>query len=203
MTPVDPSALDRLFAARGGFETAYEKLVAAARSLLLTYGGDTGARVVLRQLDPEEVVNLAFDRVFSDGIDPEDDLYLALRRHIQNHIRSLAKSAKQRRLVRVDGDPELTSAYCDQSDPNEESARDRLLIVDDMDFCSSVMFRVMAEAKEDPEVEDIGRAIISGKRSTEEICQFTGLNGRKYDAAFKRLKRRFSQLLATMKEDHR
>lgn len=190
---VDPATLDTLFASRGGFDAVYKKLIAVAKALLKTYGSDSAARVVLRQLDGEEIVDLALTRLFSEGFAPGDDPYLLLRRHIKNHIRSIAKSAKERRTARVDGNEELTWAYKQQSDLNEQTAVERLLIIDDVDHCLKVMARVVTLANDDHQVTAIAQAIINGFRDSHEICTLTDLDKVTYENAFKRLRRKFGQ----------
>jgi hypothetical protein len=201
--PADPAAMDALFNSRGGFEHAYKKLIAVAKALLRIYGGDSSARVVLRQLDGEEVVNRAFERWASDGFPTAVEPYLVMRGHIRNHIRSIAKSAKQRRTVRVDGNEDLTWAYQQQFDPTEETAIDRLLIIDDRDFCIQVMFRLVADTRDDQQVTALATAIIDGFRDPADICELTGLDKPAYEATFKRLKRRFTQTLDAMRKDEK
>jgi hypothetical protein len=198
---IDPDALDGLLAGRGGFEAAYEKLVAAAKAWLQTYGGDSGGRAVLRQLEAADVVDSAFDRLFTEGFLPGEDVYLLLRRHIQNHIRTVAKSVKERRTVRVDGDEESTRTYLQQTDPLEQSAPERALIIDDLEYCMKVLFRMTSEVKDDPQLVALVSAIIEGFRDPDEICVVAELTKPQYDATFKRMKRRFAQILAASEED--
>ncbi len=199
--PVDPDALDGLLAGRGGFEAAYEKLVAAAKALLQTYGGDSGGRALLRQLEAADVVDTAFDRLFAEGFSPGEDVYLLLRRHIRNYIRTVAKSVKERQTVRVDGDEESTRTYLQQTDPLEQSAPERALIIDDLEYCMKVLFRLTAKVKDDPQVLALVSAIIEGFRDPDEICVVAELTKPQYDATFKRMKRRFAQILAASEED--
>jgi len=199
--PVDPDALDGLLAGRGGFEAAYEKLVAAAKAWLQTYGGDSGGRALLRQLEAADVVDTAFDRLFTEGFSPGEDVYLLLRRHIRNHIRTVAKSVKERQTVRVDGDEESTRTYLQQTDPLEQSAPERALIIDDLEYCMKVLFRMTSEVKDDPQVLALVSAIIEGFRDPDEICVVAELTKPQYDATFKRMKRRFAQILAASEED--
>ena len=199
--PVDPDALDGLLAGRGGFEAAYEKLVAAAKAWLQTYGGDSGGQALLRQLEAADVVDTAFDRLFTEGFSPGEDVYLLLRRHIRNHIRTVAKSVKERQTVRVDGDEESTRTYLQQTDPLEQSAPERALIIDDLEYCMKVLFRMTAEVKDDPQVLALVSAIIEGFRDPDEICVVAELTKPQYDATFKRMKRRFAQILAASEED--
>jgi hypothetical protein len=198
----DPAAFEQLFASRGGFATAYRKLVALAKAMLVTYGGDSASRVCLRQLDPEEIVNAAFERYFDEGAEGEEEVYLLLRRHIRNYVRSLAKSVQQARTVRVDGNKDQAMAYRQATDPTEMSTVDRLLVVDDFDFCQKVIFRVLGDSKADAEVCSICEAIIAGFRDYADICDFAKMSQPAFDAAFKRLKRRFGHACdAVEKED--
>lgn len=199
--PVDPDALDGLLAGRGGFEAAYEKLVAAAKAWLQTYGGDSGGRALLRQLEAADVVDAAFERLFTEGFSPGEDVYLLLRRHIHNHIRTVAKSVKERKTVRVDGNEESTRNYLQQTDPLEQSAPERALIIDDLEYCMTVLFRMTSEVKDDPQVLALVSALIEGFRDPEEICVVAELTKPQYDATFKRMKRRFAQILAASEED--
>ena len=198
---VDPAALDGLLVARGGFEAAYEKLLAAAKALLQTYGGDSGGRALLRQMDAADVVDAAFERLFDEGFPPGDDVYLLLRRHIQNNIRSVAKSAKEARTVRVDGNEDATRIYSQQSDPLEQSAPDRALITDDIEYGMKVLFRLTTAVKDDPQVVALATAIIEGYRDPDDICVVADLTKPQYDATFKRMKRKFAQILAASEED--
>ena len=143
----DPTALDHVFTAQGGFTLAYKRLVVLARSMLDTYGGDSAARVVLRQWDAEEVVNVAFERAFAESAEIGPDTYFALRRHVRNHVYTLAQSSKQARTVRVDGNEQATAVYHQQTDPTETSAVERLLIADDFAFCAQVLERLQAEGR--------------------------------------------------------
>ena len=201
--PVDPDALDGLLAGRGGFEAAYEKLVAAAKAWLQTYGGDSGGRALLRQFEAADVVDAAFDRLFTEGFSPGEDVYLLLRRHIRNHIRTIAKSVKERQTVRVDGDEEFTRTYLQQTDPLEQSAPERALIIDDLEYCMKVLFRMTSEVKDDPQVLALVSAIIEGFRDPDEICVVAELTKPQYDATFKRMKRRFAQILAASEKDEK
>jgi hypothetical protein len=189
--PVDPAALDSLLAAQGGFDAAYKKLAAMATALLRTYGSDTGARVVLRQYDPLDIVDAAFERILQEGFEPGENVYFLLRRHVRNRIRSEAKLVSEGKTVRVEGDPDSKKLYLQETDPTEQSAPDRAVVIDDCEYCISVMFRLMADVKDDPAVSAIATAITEGFRDPQDICDVTGLSRPEYDAAFKRLRRKF------------
>lgn len=198
----DPVALDQLFASRGGFAVAYKKLVVLAQAMLVTYGGDSASRVVLRQLDPEEIVNTAFERYLDgDSGDEGEDIYLVLRRHIKNHVRSAAKSVKQNHTVRVDGNKKSTALYNQQHDPNETGAIERVSIIDDFDFCKTLIFRVLSDTKQDKEVASLCEAIIAGFREHSDLCEFANLEKPAFDAALKRLKRKFGHALMAAEGD--
>ena len=199
--PADPAALDHVFTAQGGFTVDYKRLVVLARSMLDTYGGDSAARVVLRQLDAEEVVNAAFERVFTEAAEIGADTYFALRRHIRNHVYTLAQSTKQARTVRVDESEKSAALYQQQSDPTETSAVDRVLITDDFEFCVKVMERLEREGRDDPEVGLICRAILAGQRDHADICRHAQLTPPAFDAGMKRLKRKFLHLVRTVEAD--
>jgi hypothetical protein len=191
--PVNPADLDHLLAHRGGFDTAYSKLVLFAQAKLLLYRGNVAGRAAVRQLDAEEVVNDAFVRLFKEGFVPGEDVYFLLRRHIANQIRTLAKSVQEENTVRVAADPELGELYEQQSDLNELSAPDRSIILDDVRYCLDVMQRVAAATPNDPEVVKLAEAFVAGYRDPGEICLLTDMTRAKYDAAFKRLQRKFLQ----------
>ncbi len=197
----DPAALDHVFTAQGGFTAAYKRLVVLARSMLDTYGGDSAARVVLRQWDPEEVVNVAFERAFAESAEIGPATYFRLRSHIRNHVHSLAKSAQQARTVRVDGNEQATAVYHQQTDPTETSAVERLLIADDFAFCAQVLDRLQAEGRDDPEVGLICRAVAAGHRDYADICRHAQLTPPAFDAGLKRLKRKFLHLVRTVEAD--
>ena len=200
--PADPAALDQVFADRGGFAVAYKRLLAFAQVTLVNYGGDSPARVALRQLQAEDVVDAAFERYFDEGAE-DGDAYYTLRRHIKNQVRSAAKSAKQKRTVRVDGSEELTSVYNNKADPTDFGAIERVEILDDFDFCKKLIFRILSETKDDREVASLCEAIIAGFRGHADICDFAKLESAAFDAAMKRLKRKFSHTLATAEGDLR
>lgn len=200
---VDPTTLDTLFASRGGFDAVYKKLIAASKALLRTYGGDSAARVVLRQLDGEEIVDHAFTRLFNEGFSPEDDPYLLLRRHIRNYLRSVAKSAKEGRTARVIGNEDLTRAYEQETDLNGQTTVERLLIIDDVDHCLKVMARVVTLANDDHQVTAIAQAIINGFRDPHEICTLTDLDKTTYENAFKRLRRKFGQAVEEIAKEEK
>ncbi len=191
--PVNPADLDQLLAHRGGFDTAYGKLVLVAQAKLLLYRGNVAGRAAVRLLDAEEVVNDAFARLFQEGFALGEDVYLLLRRHIANNIRTLAKSAKEENTVHVVADPELGELYEGQSDPHELSPPDRAIILDDMRYCLDVMQRVAAATRDDPEVVKLAETFVAGYRDPGEICQLTDMTRAQYDAAFKRLQRKFLQ----------
>ena len=189
--PVDPSTVDELLAHQGGFEAAYKKLLSLAGRFLSIYAGDSAARVVLRQITAEDVVDAAFERLFNDGIPDGADIYFVLRNHVRNDVRSKAKSKKQARLVRTDASKELTDLFNQQDEPTDVSAVERMEVLDDVDFCRKVIFHLAADAKDDPEVSKICEAIISEFRDPADLREFSGLDEAKFEAAFKRLKRRF------------
>lgn len=191
----DPAALDQVFAKQGGFNAAYKKLVALAQAMLVTYGGDSRSRVALRQLDPEEIVNIAFERYFTEGAEEGANVYFVLRNHVRNFVRSAAKSAKEKKTIRVDGDEKKTALYEAQVDPTGMGAEERLSVIDDFDFCKKMMFRVLADCKGDKDVEAICEAIIAGFREHADIAEYAKLDKAAFDAAFKRLKRRFVHAL--------
>lgn len=194
----DPAALDHVFTAQGGFAPAYKRLVVLAQSMLDTYGGDHDSRVVLRQWEAEELVNAAFERIFSEAAEIGPATYNSLRRHIQNHVHSLAKSAQQARTVRVDGSEEATAVYQQQTDPTETGALDRLLIADDFAFCAQVLECLQHEGRDDPEVGLICRAVVAGQRDYADICHHTRLSPPAFEAGMKRLKRKFLHLVRTV-----
>lgn len=197
---VDPAALDKLFEGRGGFDAAYESLVALAASLLRTYGGDSAARVVLRQYHPEEIADEAFYRLFTEGFEEGKDPYYAVRNHIRNFVRGAAKSKTQAKLKRVDGSTAGTQAYHRQTDLNEQTSVERVMIIDDIEFCTRVMQQLVSDLKNQEE-HAIATAIIAGFRQPDEICQLNDMPRPTFDAAFKRLKRKFAQVCASMTED--
>jgi hypothetical protein len=191
--PVDPATADLLLAHKGGFEVAYKRLLSLAGKLLSSYAGDSASRVALRQLTAEDIVDAAFERLFGEGLSDGEDIYFVLRNHIRNDVRSKAKSKKESRLVRTDASKGLTDLYNQQSEPTETSAVDKLIILDDIEFCQKVIFRLAADGKHDPEVSKICEAIISGFRDPADLREFAGLDESKFTAAFRRLKRRFVQ----------
>ena len=200
--PADPAALDQVFAARGGFAVVYKRLVAFAQMTLVNYGGDSASRVALRQLQAEEVVDAAFERYFDEGAE-DGDVYFALRRHIKNQVRSAAKSVEQKRTVRVDGSEKLTTVYNNKSDPTDFGAVERVEILDDFDFCKKLIFRILEETKDDQEVAALCEAIVAGFREYTDICEFAKLERPAFDAAMKRLKRKFSHTLTAAEGDLR
>ena len=201
--PVDPTALDTLLAARGGFEKCYKKLLAAAKVWLAIYGGNKAGRLAVRQLDAEELVNIAFERAFTEEFEPGTDLYLLLRRHMQNHVHSLAKSTGEAKTIRADSSTVAKERYLEQDDPTAPGVADRVLVTDDTEFCNQVLLRVCANAKDDPEVDRLAMAIIEGFYEPDELRVVTDLSPSQYTAAFKRLRRRFMNEIATIKEDPR
>lgn len=192
----DQEFLDELFADQGGFETAYKKLVQQAQSLLVTYGGNSSARVILRQLDAEDLVHTAFKRFLEQESEDDVPAYYVLRKHIQNQVRSAAKSAKENQTVRADASEELTFHYENQSDANELDTMDRVTILDDGELCTKLMFRVRAEGKNDHEVDQLCEAIISGFRDFDDLREFANFDQKTFDAAWKRLIRRFRHVLS-------
>lgn len=90
---------DTLFAARGGTALVVSKLAAYAITKIEQHKGivPLGGHATVAQLDAHEVVNHAFERSFGEPElwDDGEKLYQALRRHIDNHIRTLAKSKKE------------------------------------------------------------------------------------------------------------
>eukprot|EP01036_Dinobryon_divergens_P035793 gene35793-46448_t len=186
---------------QGGFTLAYKRLVVLAQSMLDTYAGDYDSRVVLRQWDAEEVVNAAFERIFTEAAEIGPETYNSLRSHIQNHVHSLAKSTKQARTVRVDGSEQATALYQQQTDPTETSAVDRVLIADDFEFCVKVMARLELEGRDDPEVGFICRAVAAGHRDYADLCRHAQLSPPAFDAGMKRLKRKFLHLVRTVETD--
>lgn len=200
--PADPAALDQVFADRGGFAVAYKRLLAFAQVTLVNYGGDSASRVALRQLQAEDVVDAAFERYFAEGAD-DGDAYFAIRRHIKNQVRSAAKSAKQKRTLRVDGSEELTGLYNNRADPTDFGAIERVEILDDFDFCRKLIFRILGDTTDDKDVASICEAIIAGFREHADICDFAKLESAAFDAAMKRLKRKFTHTLAAAEGDLR
>jgi hypothetical protein len=157
--------------------------------------------LAVRQLDPEELLNIGIERLFTEEFEPGTDVYLLLRRHMHNHVRSLAKSAGEAKLVRAESSPEAKARYLGQDDPTEPGPTDRILVTDDMEFCNQVLFQVCQEAEKDPQVRALATAIIEGFFDFEEQRIVTGMSQAEHDAAFKRLKRWFWNTLSTMKED--
>jgi hypothetical protein len=105
--------------------------------------------------------------------------------------------------VRVDGSDELTWAYQQQYEPTGQTAVERMLIVDDRDFCIDVMKRLAGETKNDDQVAALAREIVAGFREPSDLCELTGMDNPAYEAAFKRLKRRFGQALDATRKDEK
>lgn len=190
--PVDPAACDEWFADEGGFEAAYKKLLAFAGMQLSLRVGDSGAPVALRQLDAEDVVNAAFERLFADGLEPGKTAYYQLRNHVDNSVRSVAKSKGESRLVRPDRWGELPEGYHNQVNPSEPSITERMAIADDIAFCKTVLSCVAAKCKDDLEVTKLCEAVVAGFRDHADLREYAELELPQYDAAFKRLRRQFS-----------
>lgn len=199
----DPADMDQMFAPQGGFTTAYKKLVALARVTLAMYGGNSRARVTLRQLDAEEIVNEAFKRLLSEPPVATEVPYYVLRRHIKNNIRSLAKNAKEGRTVRIESNAKDKFSYSEATDPNETGVLDRLTIFDDFEFCKKVIFRLIAETKNDKEVSDICEAIIAGFRASPDLREYAKIDQATFEVAFKRFKRKFGHSLMAIKGEEK
>jgi hypothetical protein len=198
-----PSDMDQMFAGQGGFAAAYKKLVVLAHLMLAMYGGDSRARVVLRQLDAEEIVNDAFKRLLNEPVAATEVPYYVLRRHIKNHVRSLAKNTKEGRTVRIESDEKGKTAYAEATDPNETNGVERMMIFDDFEFCKKVIFRVVAEINDDKEVLDICEAIVVGFRTSADIQEYAKIDQATFEVAFKRLKRKFGHALMAIKREEK
>lgn len=185
---------DQMFAARGGFDEAYTKLIAYARRELARYQSDFGGGLAVRQLDAREVVHSAIERLFSEEWDANEDVYLLLRRHIQNKVRSLSKSAGETRLVRISGRQETDAAYAETEDLFAESPRENAEIRDRTGFCKKVLMCVLSEAGEDQILCKLTEALIEGWRDPNDMCDLLEISRSEYDAAFGRLKRRFRKV---------
>jgi hypothetical protein len=193
-----------MLADQGGFASAYKKLVLLARWALSVYGGDTRSRVTLRQLDAEEIVDEAFHRLLTEPIGVGEVPYFVLRRHVKNHVRSLAKSAKEGHTVRVDGGSEGEKrAYEGATDPTATSDVEKLTIFDDFEFCKKVIFRVMADLKDDKTVASICEAIIAGFRDPGDLRDYANIDQAAFEAAFKRLKRKFGHALMVIEQEEK
>lgn len=198
------SDFDEIFAAQGGFEAVYKRLSALARQQLAHYGGNTRARVVLRQHDPEEIVDEAFKDLLCLESEPKDGPYYFLRNRVRNIVRSMAKNVKEGRTVRIEGSSSAKQdAYAQVSDPTDPTAADLATVVDDADFDIKVLFRLLADLKDDNEVKTLCDAIIEGYREPADLRDLTGLDQAAYEAAFKRLKRRFHQALEAIKREEK
>jgi hypothetical protein len=197
--------LDALLVSQGGFGPAYEKLTAIAASALSRYAGNFGARVALRQIQPFDLVDVAFERLLvrmAEGpIDPGMDVFDLLCSYINNKARALAKSAKEGRLLRIEGEEEGKMAYDGFADDATLDPADQLLVVEDGEYVGKVLAQVIAGAKGDVEVVSLCEAIIEGNFTDyDDIRSWACLDQAQFDAARKRLKRQVSIALKSVDE---
>ncbi len=191
MPPVDPADLDRLLEPYGGFKLVYKKLLAMARRKLALYVGNSGGKVVTRQLDPEDAVHDAFARLFEEGFGLNDNVYFVLRNHVDNGIHTLEKSEHEKKTARVEGSEKLSHAYYREADRHLPTAPDRAAVADEVGQMVEIMQYLAANTTKDPQVAKLAQAIADGHSEPAALCNVTHMNRDEYDAAFKRLKRQF------------
>ena len=200
---VDPSELDRLFSAQGGFRSAYKKLLLLSKATLAMYDGNSSAKVALRQIDAEEVVNHAIERLFAEGFEVQENVYFKLRNYIKNFVRTKAKLKKESLTIKVNYDSENYSQYEGYYDPTEQLPDARMDIIDDFDFCKEVIFRLRGKITHDENLKNLCDAIIEGYTEPEELMELMGVDKSGYRAAFLRLRRRFKKEIRIQKLEER
>lgn len=196
---VDPSELDRLLAAQGGFREAYKKLQLLSKATLAMYDGNSSARVALRQIDADEVVNHAFERLFSEGFEDQENVYFKLRNFVKNFVRTKAKLKKEARTIRVTPDSDIYGQYEGYYDPTEQLPDARMDIIDDFDFCKKVIFRLRTDISHDEILKTLCDAIIEGYTEPEDLMELMGVDKSGYRAAFLRLRRRYKKAIKNQK----
>ena len=86
-------------------------------------------------------------------------------------------------------------------DPTENNPRSKAEQREAADWAKKAMFRLRAEFIKDEQVLEFFAAWDLGFRKRRDIIQESNLNARTYDAAWKRLKRKASQIRRDMEHE--
>lgn len=173
--------LDKRLASVGGYENANVKLTKCAYSYRREYHG-------AYWMDPEDAVQQAWERVFKDFPNEDENLYHALRRHVQNYIRTNTKRPVEKNQLSSDSSEALSQEYAQHSDPTEIGTVESVESEDLSAFHKKMLYRVRSAVKDDPKLGDLIDAIIAGFSADQELCEYCDFNEKDLKNAKSRLR---------------
>ena len=192
----DEVDLDALLAHRGGVSGACKQLAGYAVEVINRYSCRDGNWGAVRGVDPNDVVNHAFERILTDWKDwPNgEDLFKQLRRHVQNYIHVLAKSKLQQRFVQPgDGDPETSESDIPEidyfADANALDPAEAAEVTDDEETSRRFLDHLRTVFPSGSIETRLIDLLIEGWRDRKEASELLEIKPEEYDKVFKRVQR--------------
>lgn len=191
---------DRLFAKRGGFAMVVARLTAYAIVIIKKRTGPSRNGRIIAQLDAKELVIQAFARLTEiPSLEDGEAIYFQLRRHIDNHVRTIQKQKTEPVLVSLatevgDEGVEVAAEPADENAENpahvaEQNAED--------DFYRDVLNETKMKFKPGGAEVKLIDFVIDGWSDRQEISELMNITPQQYDVLIKRVGR----AAQAMKED--
>ena len=184
---------DKLFAHRGGFSVAYKKLLAYAIVVIEMRSGPVAGGAVVARLDAKEVVNRAFERILTEDCSFQDGeaVYLQLRRHIDNAVRTIQKAPVKERAVAIgiDETSPTATAVGLLADENATSPAEAAELGEEDDSYKIVLNEAKAKSKPGSLESQFIDILIEGWRDRPDVCELLKITPEQYDALLKRVSR--------------
>jgi len=186
--------LDALLACRGGFHEAYLALAAYARERINRYSIGSPASSSVRLLDPEDVVDQAFQRiiestqVWNDG----EKLYFKLREHIWNHVRGLAKNVSESKFENCASVGNSEGGSLDEDafpDHERLTPSEAVLQHEGGEQAKQVYEQLSAQFASDSKEMELCNLLLDDWRDRAEVSELMGIAPEEYDRLMKRVKR--------------
>jgi hypothetical protein len=199
MEPQVPD-FEKLFAHRGGFAMAVAGLTAYAVTVIRKRSGLTKNGRIIAKLDAKDLVVHALSRLtecesFEDG----EAVYLQLRRHIDNRVRTIKKQKAEPTLIPIatGGYEEDAEIAAEPEDENAENPADVAERTAEDELYKELLNETKKKYKPNSAEVALIDLVLDGWNDRQEIAELMRITPEQYDILVKRVGR----VAQTMKED--
>lgn len=190
--------LDRVFAHRGGFEQAMEKLYAWAIVVINMRSGPSRNGRAVSKLDAKELVKNALARLVEmPSLEDGEEVYRQLRRHIDNEVRSLQKrkTVDPKVVAIAAGVPaEGSTEVSEPEDCTVSDVADSVEQAEENEFYRGLLREQQKQYNKTSSENLLIDHILDGWSDRSDIAELMGITTAEYDILYKRVARAAREL---------
>lgn len=171
---------------------AYAKLTAYAITVINRRKGPSKNGRLIEKLDATELVKHALSRLVEcKSLEDGEAVYCLLRRHIDNHVRTIQKQKTNPTLVQIatSGYEEDSSVIAELEDENTLTPAETSDRKDENEFHKGLLAKTRSKFKPDSAEVHLIDLVIEGWSGRSELSTLLEVTTQEYDAILKKVSR--------------